>query len=141
MKNARSESNSAIFNFWTNRVPHKIGRICRADKICWVDFSNLGPNYASIRTNYLASLGPRFARTSLRSDSLRSITYVRPFPKNTESLRSLSFSNGNDRKKILSSLRGNIDFSKKKIDFLDFGIFGLTKAEDFWTFHFFQKFE
>ena len=32
MKNARNKSDSTIFNFWTNRVHHKLGRICWADK-------------------------------------------------------------------------------------------------------------
>ena len=40
-------------------------------------FASIAKSFATYWTNYLASLGPRFARTSLRSDSLRSITYVR----------------------------------------------------------------
>ena len=40
MKNGRKKSNSTIFNFWTNRVPHRVGRICWADKN--INFHKLG---------------------------------------------------------------------------------------------------
>ena len=81
------------------------------------------------------------AAERFRKNALTRRTYVRTFPKNTESLQSWSFSNRNDRKKILRILRGDIDFSGKKNDFLDTAIFGLTKTHDFWTFGFFHKFE
>ena len=57
------------------------------------------------------------AAERFRKNALTRRTYVRTFPKNTESLQSWSFSNRNDRKTILRILRGDIDFSKKKSTF------------------------
>ena len=76
------------------------------------------PNWDEYERTDLASLGPRFARR-------------RPNLKNTESFRVWSFRTRNDRKKILRILRGDIDFSKKNVDFLDLGIFALTTSHDF----------
>ena len=91
--------------------------------------------------------GPRFARTSLRSD-LASLgprfARRRPNLKNTESFRSWPFSTRNDRKEILRCLRGNIDFKTllvevgffgKSVNFLNFGIL------EFSTIELFQNFE
>ena len=80
------------------------------------------------------------AAERFRKNALTRRTYVRTFPKNTESLQSWSFSNRNDRKKILRILRGDIDFSKKKSTFWIWGILDLRQLTIFEIF-FFQKFE
>ena len=87
----------------------------------WV--SDVGFSMGNANTNANTN-GPRFARTSLRSDFAAlgpRFARRRPNLKNTESFRSWSFSTRNDRKEILRCLRGNIDFTTFLVEVGFFG--------------------